>query len=60
MSFSRMCLKGSHRSHSVLSYLLVCQESEEIHPGPEHQRSEGLDQPDEENNPDSGVPGSAI
>lgn len=43
-----------------ISYLLVCQKSGEIHPGPEHQRSQSVDQPDEEDDPDSGVPGSAI
>lgn len=42
------------------SHLLVRQTPEEIHPGPEHQRSEGVDEPDEENDPDSGVPWSAI
>lgn len=44
----------------IVSYLLVCQNSDEIHPGAENQRSKSVDQPDEENNPDGGVPGSAI
>ncbi len=43
-----------------ISYLLVCQKSGEIHPGPEHQRSKSVDQPDEEDDPDSGVPERAL
>lgn len=44
----------------LASYTLVCQTSGEIHPGPEHHRSESLDQSDEENDPDSRVPRSAV
>lgn len=45
---------------AMVSYLLVCQTSEEIHPGPEHQRLKSVDEPDEENDPDSRMPGSAV
>lgn len=40
--------------------LLVCQTAEEIHPGPEDKQFKSVDQPDEENNPDSRVSGSAV
>lgn len=43
-----------------LSLFPVCQRSEEIHPGAEHQRFESVDKPDEENHSDSGVPGGAV
>lgn len=40
--------------------ILVRQKSEEIHPGAENQRSESVDQSDEEDHPDSRVPGGAL
>lgn len=45
---------------SVVLYLLVCQTFEEVHPGAENQGSESVDEPDEEDDPDSGIPGSAV
>ena len=45
---------------TYISYPLVCQTSEEIHPGPEHQRSQSVDEPDEENDPDRRMSGSAL
>lgn len=45
---------------AIVSHILVCQTSEEIPPGPEHQRFKSVDEPDEENDPDCRMPGSAI
>lgn len=38
----------------------VCQTTEEIHPGPRDQGSEGVDESDEEDDPDGRVPGRAL
>lgn len=44
----------------MVSYILVCQTSEEIHPGPKNEGFKSVDKPDEENDPDSRMPGSAV
>lgn len=51
---------GSDLSVFSLSLFPVCQTSEEIHPGAEDQRSESVDEPDEKDHPDGGMPGSAV
>lgn len=51
---------SNHSLLTVLPLFPVCQTPEEIHPGAEDQRFESVDQPDEENHPDGGMPGSPL